>query len=135
MWTCEVRVEDGKYSVSALVVRCGRDVSVTVGGGECLHLGAGALAVPRPSLADPAKTSASVSVLCVTGHKEDEFARRAAERLAAGLNCVVSVCAGVHIENARPEELTRLAGNLNTLLDGVLEKLKEQPSGQDSSAE
>lgn len=74
-------------------------------------------------------------MLCVTGHKEDEFARRAAERLAAGLNCVVSVCAGVHIENARPEELTRLAGNLNTLLDGVLEKLKEQPSGQDSSAE
>lgn len=130
MWMREVCVEDGKYSVSALIVRCGRDVSVTVGGGECLHLGASALAVPRPSLADPTKVSASTSVLCVTGHKEDEFARRAAERLAAGLNCVVSVCAGVHIENARPEELTRLAGNLETLL----EKLEEQLSGQDSTA-
>lgn len=135
MWMRELCVEDGKYSVSALIVRCGGDVSVTVGGGECHHLGASALAVPRPSLADPGKVSASTSVLCVTGHKEDQFARRAAERLAAGLNCVVSVCAGVHIEQARPEELTRLGANLETLLDRVLKALKEQSPGQDPTAE
>lgn len=126
MWMREVRVEDGRYSVFALVVRCGRDVSLTVGGGECCHLGASALAVPRPSLRDPEQVSASTSVLCVTGHKEDEFARRAAERIAARENCVASVCAGVHIENARPEELTRLAKNLEKLLADVLEQLSEE---------
>lgn len=129
MWTREVCIEDGKYSVSALVVRCGEDVSLTVGGGERSHLGASALAVPRSSLRDPEKVSASTSVLCVTGHKEDEFARRAAEQIAARRNCVASVCAGVHIENAGTEELKRLAGNLEALLCAVLEALEEKDPG------
>lgn len=124
MWTCEVRIEDGKYSVSAVVVRCGEDITLTIGGGESPHLGASALAIPRPSLKDPASRSASTSVLCVTGHKEDEFARRAAELLAAEFNCIVSVNAGVHIEYATSEELSRLAMNLENLLNKVVEQLK-----------
>jgi hypothetical protein len=123
MWSGEAQVEDGKYTVTAHWVRCGGDLSVTVGGGERPHLGASALAIPRPSLSDPAKTSASVSVLCVTGHREDEFARRAAGLLAAEQGCVVHVCAGVHIEHAAPEELERLGRNLDALLDAVRARL------------
>ena len=121
----EVKIEDGKYSVSAQVTRCGRDISVTVGGGEVPHIGAAALAIPRPSLGDPAKISASTSVLCAPGHKEDEFVRRAAGHLAARFNCVVSACAGVHIEHAAPEELKRLEGNLEALLAAVTRALEE----------
>lgn len=123
MWTDKVCIEDGKYSVSAWIVRCGKDVSLTVGGGEVPHLGASALAIPRPSLNDPEACSASTSVLCVTGHKEDEFARRAAQKIASQLNCVVNVTAGIHIEQAQPEELARLGKNLDALLSAVLEKL------------
>lgn len=123
MWMDKVCIEDGKYSVFACIVRCGQDISVTVGGGEAPHVGASALAIPRPSLNDRETCSASTSVLCVTGHKEDEFARRAAQTLASKLNCVVNVTAGVHIEQAQPEELLRLDKNLEALLSAVLEKL------------
>lgn len=124
MWMREVCVEDGKYSVSAQIIRCGKDVSLTVSGGESPHVGANALAIPRPSLSDPEKVSASTSVICVLGHKEDEIARTAAERIAASQNCVASVCVGVHIDNADSEELFRLKRNLDTLIDLVLEKLQ-----------
>lgn len=125
MWMHEVCVEDGKYSVSAQIIRCGKDVSLTVSGGECPHVGASALAVPRPSLSNPEKVSASTSVICVPGHKEDEVARTAAERIASSLNCVASVCVGVHIDNASIEELLRLKRNLDELISLVLEKLQE----------
>lgn len=127
MWTREVRIEDGKYSVFAQVTRCGKDISLTVGGGEVPHIGAAALAIPRPSLSVPGKISASVSVLCAPGHKEDEFVRRAAGCLAARFNCVVNISAGVHIERAAPEELKRLEGNLEALLAAVTQALE---SGQ-----
>ena len=131
MWIREVCVEDGRYGVSARIIRCGQDVSVTVGGGEQPHLGAAALAGPRPSLRDPNKVSASTSVLCVPGHKEDAFVRRAAEQIASACNCVASVCAGVHVDRADPEELSRLARNLERLLQIILEQL-ENPPGPDA---
>ncbi len=123
MWMDKICIEDGTYSVFACIVRCGQDISVTVGGGESPHIGASALAVPRPSLNDPEMCSASTSVFCITGHKEDEFARRAAQTLASRLNCAVNVTAGVHIDHAKPEELARLGKNLEALLCAVLEKL------------
>lgn len=121
----EVIIEDGKYTVRADVLRCGDDISVTVTGGQRPHIGAAAVAMPRPSLSDPGKISASTSVICVPGHKEDQTARAAAERIAAAWNCVACVCMGVHIDNAQPEELLRLQRNLDTLLERVMDVLKE----------
>ena len=127
MWTKEVRIEDGKYSVSALIVRCGRDVILTVGGGELPHVGASAQVVPRPSLQNPEEISASVSVLCVSGHKEDEFARVAAGRITAKFNCVTCVSVGVHIDSAQKDELLRLQKNLDGLLSDVISALESAP--------
>lgn len=77
------------------------------------HVGTTALAIPRPSLKDPGRMSATASVLNVTGHKDDELARRLAESLAAGLNRVVAVTAGVHagpegVYDLPPEDLKRI---------------------------
>lgn len=125
MWTSEVSVADGKYSVTAHITCCGRDVNVTIGGGEASHIGASALAVPRPSLSDPDRVSASTSVICVPGHKEDMVARAAAERIAASRNCVASVSVGVHIDCADREELFRLQRNLDALVELVIKALEE----------
>ena len=43
---------------------------VVVTGGEVPHVGAVAMAAPRPSLADPARTSATASVFTYLSHKE-----------------------------------------------------------------
>lgn len=97
-----------RYRVEATVVLCGRDISVCFGGGETQHIGAVALALPRPSLADPSTPSASASVLCVTGHKEDELAKAAALELATVFGCRVSITVGIHVDDATAYDIDRL---------------------------
>lgn len=109
----------GRHRVEAIVVLSGHDLSVTVGGGETYHIGAAALAVPRPSLAQPHRISSSASVICVTGHKEDEMARAAALRLAARFNRVVLVSVGLHIDDASPGDIELLSANFNRLLGQI----------------
>jgi len=96
------------YRVEIALALVGPDISVTIGGGDAYHIGATALAVPRPSLADAAAPSASASVICVTAHKEDELARAAALELATEFGCRVSVSAGIHVDDATAEDITLL---------------------------
>ncbi|MEE8334317.1 MAG: hypothetical protein V3R85_10745 [Alphaproteobacteria bacterium] len=91
-----VRTAAETYAVEAEAVRLGADVLVYIWGGERPHIGAVAAAQPRPSLADPDKTSATASVLTYVGHKEDQVARETALALAARLNTNVVVSAGIH---------------------------------------
>ncbi|MHB1018348.1 MAG: prenylated flavin chaperone LpdD [Coriobacteriia bacterium] len=112
--------------VEAVIVSCGPDVSVCFGGGEGPHIGAVALGIPRPSLADPSAPSASASVLCVTGHKEDELARSAALELATALGCRVNVSVGLHIDDAIPAEIREMAENHRIVLAQVIELLADE---------
>jgi gallate decarboxylase subunit D len=106
----------GRHRVEAVIVFCGPDISVSFGGGESPHIGAVALGVPRPSLADASKPSASASVLCVTGHKEDEIVRAAALELATVFTCRVIVAAGLHVDNATAEDIRLLDENYGAVL-------------------
>ncbi|MGI6776707.1 MAG: hypothetical protein ACOX7R_01360 [Acetivibrionales bacterium] len=102
---------EGKWMVHAVPLPCGKDMHVSFTGGEKPHIGATALAIPRRSLSDPGKVSASVSVLCVTGHKDDQLAREAALKIASALDCVVSVTVGLHIENADCNDIEKITDN------------------------
>lgn len=106
--------------VEITLLPCGQDLSVTILGGSRPHIGASALALPRPSLADPAKPSASESVLCVPGHKDDVVAKEAAHRLATAFGCTVNVCAGLHLDNATPEDIADMMAAFHTALDEAL---------------
>jgi len=106
----------GRHRVEAVIAFCGPDISVSFGGGESPHIGAVALGIPRQSLADASKPSASASVLCVTGHKEDELARSAALELATLFACRVTVTAGLHIDDATAEDITLLDENYGAVL-------------------
>ena len=78
------KAESGGIEITMTAMPCGRDYSITLSGGDVPHIGATALAVPRESLDQSKglngekKKSSSASVICVTGHKEDELARRVA---------------------------------------------------------
>lgn len=115
---------EGQYRVEAVAVTCGRDVAVTAAGGTGPHIGAAVLAVPRPSMADPSRMSSSSSVICVTGHKDDEIAKHAAQILASSLGCIVTVIAGIHIDNAAPEDIKMLEHNFKNMLEQLKEILK-----------
>ena len=124
-----VKTEEDAYNLSASVRLIGDDVLVAIWGGEKPHIGAVAVAQPRPSLKDPEVTSASASVICLVGHKEDELAKAAAEILAAALNTHVVVTAGIHWDNLDSQGIQRIIQNSEVLVDNILEKcLAEFPS-------
>ncbi len=109
--------------VEAEVTICGEDLNVCIGGGGGYHIGASALAIPRKSLANEGNNSASVSVLCVTGHKEDELARKAALELAVAFQCKVNVTVGMHIDRATQKDIQTLSSNYEQVLDEIKKKI------------
>lgn len=107
------------YSINCCAVKMGKDLNVSIYGGDISHIGAVSLGVPRPSLECINKISSSVSLITVTGHKEDLIVQNAAKYLASSLNCTVVVSCGIHIKNITFKEITEL----NSIIDELLEEL------------
>jgi hypothetical protein len=117
-----INTHEGEYDLSAAVRRIGRDLLVAIWGGDKPHIGAVAMAQPRPSLKDPEVTSSTASVFAYVGHKEDELAKAAAEILSAALKTNVVVAAGIHWDNLPPEGIRRVIRNSEILVDMILAK-------------
>ena len=117
-----IKTEEDAYNLSASVRLIGEDVLVAIWGGEKPHIGAVAVAQPRPSLRDPDVTSSSASVICMVGHKEDELAKATAEILAATLKTQVVVTAGIHWDNLAPEGIQHVVRNSEILVDMILQR-------------
>ncbi|WP_374019799.1 hypothetical protein ABU162_09155 [Paenibacillus thiaminolyticus] len=116
MRTFKTAVGEGKHIVEIIAIVCGIDISVVICGGELYHIGACALGIPRASLENKERVSASASVICATGHKEDQLARHASLELAAEFNCRVNAAVGIHINQAEPADLIKLQENFYTAL-------------------
>lgn len=97
----------------------GADLVVTIGGGTRAHVGAVAVAQPRPSLKGDGSVSATASVITLLGHKEDDLARWAALHLAAKLNRTVVVTAGLHVDNADLPEVVQLDAEARRLVSAL----------------
>src|SRR5664279_5784419 len=102
-----VRTAGAAWIVEAEATLIGGDVLVAIWGGGRPHIGAVAAASSRSSLADPAKTSATSSVLTYPGHKEDIVVKMAAEALSAALGTNVVVTAGLHWDDLPPGAVDR----------------------------
>jgi len=121
-----ITTAEGQYDLSASVRLIGEDVLVAIWGGEKPHIGAVAVAQPRPSLKDPRITSSNASVFSFLGHKEDELAKAAAEILAATLKTNVVVTAGIHWDNLPAEGIQQVIRNSEKLVDLILEKVASE---------
>ncbi|MGM9528880.1 MAG: hypothetical protein ACI3XH_02615 [Phascolarctobacterium sp.] len=111
---------EAPYVVEGVLTLCGQDIALHIGGGTLPHIGAVAVAEPRPSLRLNGGRSADCSVLCMPGHKDDMLAREAATRLAAvtGTRAVVTV--GLHVDKVSIEGITILTGNFWQVVDACL---------------
>src|SRR5690554_2102879 len=67
------------------VIEAGDDFNFVLTGGDAPHIGAAAVAVPRPSLLNSSVTSAVTSVFVLTGHKDDELAKPLAREAACNI--------------------------------------------------
>ncbi len=122
----EVRIKTGQnaYNLEAFVKKIGNDLLVSIWGGEIPHIGAVAVAQPRPSLKDSGKRSSTASVFCYPGHKEDAIAKEAAERLSAALNANVTVTAGAHWDKIDEPGIEAVIGNSRRLMAMIIKKIE-----------
>ncbi|MBW2122047.1 MAG: hypothetical protein JRH07_09395 [Deltaproteobacteria bacterium] len=104
----------------------GEDLVISIWGGSRPHVGAVALAVPRPSLGNRVALSATSSVLTRLGHKEDEIVKAVSERVSAALGTAVVVAAGIHWDDLREEGITTVRSLCGELTERLIERILER---------
>ncbi len=111
-----IKIQKGtKYELTLIATWCGKDLNISIFGGDTPHIGAVALAIGNIEGYNR-KYSPTVNVLVVPDHKDDEIARFAAKDLAIYFNNQVIVSAGVHIDNATKEDLVKTMENVTEIL-------------------
>lgn len=120
-----VATQLGRFDISAWVRLIGTDLLVAISGGEKPHIGAVAVAQPRPSLRNPEVTGATASVICCLGHKEDGLAKAASEKLSATFNRRVVVTAGIHWDNLTDEDIRQVQQNGDVLIELIRRRCAE----------
>ncbi len=106
----------GPFQATLSIQPLGDDLQVVLWGGDRPHVGAVAVAEPRVSRTDPVRTTASSSVICLSGHKEDELARDAALRLAIVSKGAVAVTAGLHWDQLDADDIKDVLGLCDELI-------------------
>ena len=114
----------GPYRLEAEILPLGEDLVVSIWGGTAPHVGALALAIPRPSLKDPTTISSTASVLARMGHKEDDIVKKASERISASLNRVVAVAAGIHWDHIPDEGIEAVRLACDELVDKIIDRIQ-----------
>jgi len=112
-----------KYKVKLVAIKSGEDLTVIISGGENPHIGTIAVSIPRPSLKDSNKVSASTSVFTLTGHKEDELSKQIAESITKITKKVTVVIVGLHIEKATSKDVECLIKNTQKVVSKLRIKL------------
>lgn len=108
----------------------GPDLVVIIAGGTRAHVGAVAMAQPRPSLRGDGTISSTASVFTVLGHKEDVLARWAALLLAARLNATVVVTAGIHVDGATVDQIALLDKEATELIHSLADRIAKERSSE-----
>ncbi len=101
----------------------GEDILIVITGGTDPHIGAVSMGIPRQSLSNANKISSTVSILTRTGHKDDEIAKVVAHQIAAHFNRNTIVTAGVHIDEAKNEQIEEFMINVKILIKWLKENL------------
>lgn len=114
------QIESNAFKVEAYCQQLGDDFLISIYGGAA-HIGAIGMAQPRASLKNSDKRSATASVFCYLGHKEDEVVKYVAERLASQLDAKIVVAAGLHWDNLTPEGIDTVMKNIDVLVEQLIE--------------
>ena len=115
--------QGGRYQIHATAMLIGDDLLVAIWGGIKPHIGAVAVALPRPSLADPQIPSSTSSVFTLLGHKEDEVVKMVSERLSTRLEKNVVVTAGIHWDDLPEEAIEEIVHNCRELADEMCTRI------------
>lgn len=118
------QIDQAGFKVEACCTQMGDDYLLSIWGGTP-HIGAVAMAQPRNSLQDPSRRSATASVFCYVGHKEDQVVKEVAEQMARELNAKVVVAAGLHWDELTPAGAVQIIHNVNILITEVIQEMQK----------
>jgi hypothetical protein len=124
---------DTPYGVRLHKIWVGTDVRGIVTGGTRAHIGAVALAEPAANahpvtgeipcskevFGEALESNIHVSVLTADGHKDAIIAKMFAQALCQKYGVNVCCSAGIHVDGASSDEIERLVGNAQALLETV----------------
>jgi hypothetical protein len=130
MKVTEMYASQGRFRIVARVLPIGEDLLVALWGGTRPHIGAVGVAVPRASLANPKRWSATSSNFTFVGHKEDLLAKEVSETLATTLRKNVVVTAGMHWDDLRSRDIAtiqRLVRRLTAKISGTGPRKRRTP--------
>jgi hypothetical protein len=121
-----VSISKGEFKLHAHTQKIGQDLLVSIWGGTRPHIGAVGMAIPRPSLRDPKKWSATSSNFTFIGHKEDALVKGISEKLATELKRNVVVVAGIHWDDLTAQEIEIIGDLTQKMSDQILRKLRKK---------
>ncbi|MDR2771645.1 MAG: hypothetical protein LBB57_06375 [Clostridiales Family XIII bacterium] len=116
---------ENHFRIETLILGAGNDIQIYIGGGGTPHIGSVAICLPRESRDGSGRPSCTTSVYNVLGHKDDALSVLFAEAFCRKFACAVVASAGVHMDNARPEDLKEILAISGRLLKKAIEKWRE----------
>jgi alpha-beta hydrolase superfamily lysophospholipase len=105
----------------------GKDLIVTIYGGDEHHIGGLALAYPTQSHYRDAVTI-SVNTLTLPGHKDYIVASSAAESICKALQIPTVVTVGIHVDNASWDVIEAIMKVSSVLVDDFIKKYQKRDS-------
>ena len=123
-----VEISKGGFKIQGLVQEVGQDLLVSIWGGTRPHIGAIGIGIPRPSLKNPKKWSATYSNFTFLGNKEDIMVKKFSEKLASGLRRNVVVTMGFHWDGITSQEIKTIQNLAQKLSDQILKRLQKTES-------
>jgi hypothetical protein len=119
-----VEISKGRFKIHGFVQEVGQDLLVSIWGGTRPHIGATGIAIPRPSLKNAKKWSATSSHFTFLGHKEDDMVKKISEKLATLLRRNIVVTAGVHWDGITSREIKTIQNLTQKLPDLIVKRLQ-----------
>lgn len=104
-WTAVKKISTPDFQIEAGGAKIGEDILLYVKGGETPHIGCTVMAVPRPSLSGNGQTSATSSVLNLTGHKDESLCRTLAEMVCCASGKTVVCTGGFHMDQITLQQI------------------------------
>lgn len=108
--------------MTADLTSIGDDLLVSIRGGTKPHIGSVVASIPRPSLDDSKKCSATSSVINFVGHKDEAVARMFSEKIASAFNTHTVATAGIHVDNLTVDGMKTILKNAETLCNKLIKK-------------
>ena len=110
----ELTAQRGRIRLRMVCLHLGKDLCVTLSGGDREHIGAVALSHPGSEV---------TSAIALLGHREEDLAKDIASRISARMDVAACVVCGIHVDGLRPEELKDILEMSLELTEELSERL------------